>query len=217
MRGAFLYVSGLIAKKDDPDVTLETLYGSIGIRGTTVWGGNVDDQYSVFVQDGEITMQTNRARVRVRKGEGIDIRDRNSTPSRAKTWQQAKIDKAIKTVALKRRDHVKRRITEQKEKNRARLKQHKGKRKEILHEKQQEKHGKKQEQLEKHKEKIKDLKEEHKTERLKQGKKVRAEKIQRKRKESEAVKARRLKGNNSAEREENLEIYHLENHKRPQD
>jgi hypothetical protein len=34
MDGAFRYVSGLIAKKPDPDVSIKTAYGNIGIRGT---------------------------------------------------------------------------------------------------------------------------------------------------------------------------------------
>jgi len=34
LQGAFQYVSGLIAKKPDPDVRVETAYGQIGIRGT---------------------------------------------------------------------------------------------------------------------------------------------------------------------------------------
>lgn len=60
MRGSFLFVTGKIDKVMNPDVTLETPYASIGIRGTTVWGGTLDDAYNIFVQDGTVSVRNDR-------------------------------------------------------------------------------------------------------------------------------------------------------------
>jgi hypothetical protein len=101
LNGAFLYVSGLVAKVDNPDVQLATPYGSIGIRGTTVWGGQMEEGYGVFVKEGHITLQTKRARVSVGEGEGTSIRDINALPERAHPWSSDRVDAAVKRIALK--------------------------------------------------------------------------------------------------------------------
>lgn len=110
LRGVFLYTSGLIAKKENPDVRINTAYGAIGIRGTTVWGGAIDDQYSVFVDDGEISFETNRGRIRVMAGEGTTIRSLNAIPERARIWAPEKIDNAKATIALKDPTKIKERM-----------------------------------------------------------------------------------------------------------
>src|SRR5262249_37450341 len=51
-RGAFQFVTGQIDKIKNPDVKIGTAYGAIGVRGTTIIGGDVDNAYGVFVQDG---------------------------------------------------------------------------------------------------------------------------------------------------------------------
>lgn len=110
LQGTFLYVSGLIAKKENPDVKIGTPYGSIGLRGTTVWGGTLDSAYSVFVDDGEVTIETNRGRIRVAKGEGTSIRNINAIPERAKTWGAGKVTRAKDTIGLRNIERVKERV-----------------------------------------------------------------------------------------------------------
>jgi hypothetical protein len=110
MQGVFLYVSGMVAKKDVPDVKITTPYGGIGIRGTTVWGGLLDDEYSVFCADGEVTVETNRGRIRVGPGEGTVIRHPNSIPERAKTWGAPKVTRATDTVAIRDVEKSKERV-----------------------------------------------------------------------------------------------------------
>lgn len=117
LRGAFLFTSGLMTKNDRPDVTLETAYGSIGLRGTTVWGGEIDREYGVLVQEGEVTVTTNRGRIRVPAGQGTNIRSRDSIPTLAAVWRQEKIDHATRMVALKRKELVQQRIAARKQKN----------------------------------------------------------------------------------------------------
>jgi len=57
LSGSFEYVSGLLAKKKDPDVTIRTQYGNIGIRGTKLWGGSLGNKYGVHVDEGLVRVQ----------------------------------------------------------------------------------------------------------------------------------------------------------------
>ena len=112
-RGAFLYVSGMIGKAARPDVKIEVPYGSIGLRGTTVWGGELD-QYGIFVLDGKVSVQTKRGSVLLSKGEGVDLANANSAPAGRKVWGQPKIDRAVATIALKDQDAATKRVAEEK-------------------------------------------------------------------------------------------------------
>lgn len=110
LRGAFLFTSGLMTKAQNPDVEINTTYGAIGLRGTTVWGGDINDEYNVFVQDGEVSVTTNRGRIRMAAGEGTSIRSRDAIPALPKKWGQEKIGMAERMVALKNREIVHQRI-----------------------------------------------------------------------------------------------------------
>lgn len=89
LRGAFVYVSGMLAKRSPPDVTLKTSYGSIGIRGTTVWGGPVDDGFGVFVENGEVLFNGESGSVRVPQGAGTFLK-RGLAPRPANAWPREK-------------------------------------------------------------------------------------------------------------------------------
>ena len=110
LRGAFLYSSGLIAKKDNPDVTVNTPYGSIGIRGTTFWGGDIDGEYGVLVTEGRVSVQTERGRIFVNKGQGTSLRARTSIPARAAVWPEEKTERATQAIALKNAAVVRERV-----------------------------------------------------------------------------------------------------------
>lgn len=101
LKGTFLYVSGLLAKSEKPDVTVNIPAGSIGIRGTRFWGGDLDNEYGVVVGDGEVIVDTGNGSVNLRKGEGTSLRGRGITPTPPKLWPTEKIDRARKTVTMK--------------------------------------------------------------------------------------------------------------------
>jgi hypothetical protein len=105
-RGAFQFAGGLIGKTGRPDVKINIPYGSIGLRGTRVWGGTLDT-YGVFVLDGEVHVTTKRGTVRVQKDEGTDLTAANAVPGHVKTWGQAKVDRAVATVSLRDEDREK--------------------------------------------------------------------------------------------------------------
>ncbi len=142
LRGSFLFVSGLISKKATPDVKVETSYGSIGIRGTTFWGGEIDGEYGVLVQDGEVTVENERGRVRIRPGYGTMLRNRTSMPDLPRQWGTGKIERATQTVFLRNHAQMEERIARHKEKNKElrekrteRLKEHRKERMEKMQDK----------------------------------------------------------------------------------
>jgi hypothetical protein len=114
LRGVFLFTSGLIEKRQTPDVEIITAYGTIGVRGTTVWGGDLDDQYGVFVQDGAVEIKNKQAPVRLGKGEGVNFSRKTFLPDHPKLWAAAKTERAVKTIALARQDVVRERISQRK-------------------------------------------------------------------------------------------------------
>lgn len=156
MQGAFIFMSGLIAKRPDPDVTIDTAYGSIGLRGTQVWGGQIENEYGIFVEDGEVSVATERGRINVPKGMGTFIRNRQSLPSRAQQWSPETIDMAKKRIALKHKERVLQRLGEKRKNHKAMVARHQEitkKRRELIRDKVKE--GKKQDIRERIKERRK--------------------------------------------------------------
>lgn len=112
LRGAFLFVSGQVAKINKPDVTIETPVATIGIRGTIVWGGRLDDQYNVFVKEGEVSVSNGRGNALVREGQGTTLTDEYTRPGRAQEWSEEKVNRAVATIALADQDAVAERVAE---------------------------------------------------------------------------------------------------------
>lgn len=83
LEGSFKYVSGLLGKKDDPDVLINTSFGNIGIRGTAIWGGRLRDSYGVHVQEGRVRVRNDAGAVDVARGQGTMIKSRREKPSQA--------------------------------------------------------------------------------------------------------------------------------------
>jgi hypothetical protein len=86
MKGGFSYVSGLIAKKPDPDVRLDMAFGSIGIRGTEVWGGMLDKECRIYVENGEIDVFNEFGHTTLRHGQGTRIREARKSPTGTEVW-----------------------------------------------------------------------------------------------------------------------------------
>jgi hypothetical protein len=101
LRGAFLFVGGRVEDGAGARVTIRTPLATVGIRGTTVWGGPIDDGYGVFVQSGQVVVSTQRGRVILGPGQGTMLRPRQA-PEAVKTWPAAKVERALAAVALRR-------------------------------------------------------------------------------------------------------------------
>lgn len=102
LQGAFLYASGLIAHKDNPDVEVSTPGGTIGIRGTKFWGGDIDKAYGILVTEGQVSVRNWGGAQVVDAGQGVELRDGlRGAPEKPHAWKQPKIDRAVATVTLK--------------------------------------------------------------------------------------------------------------------
>ncbi len=110
IEGAFRYVSGLVAKRENPDVSISTPVGSIGIRGTDFWGGRDETgEYGVYVDEGSVNVQTLGGAALLKRGEGTSVRDRKSAPARPGAWKKERIQHMRGSVFLKRQGELKER------------------------------------------------------------------------------------------------------------
>jgi hypothetical protein len=85
VKGAFLYVGGRIEGVNGANVQIRTPVGAIGLRGTTVWGGPIDNGYGVIVLSGEVTVTGRRGTVTLKQGQGTMLFG-DGKPRRAAAW-----------------------------------------------------------------------------------------------------------------------------------
>ncbi|GAB6051520.1 hypothetical protein JCM17960_03400 [Magnetospira thiophila] len=102
LTGAFSAVSGRIAQAGGR-MEVHTPVATIGIRGTTVWGGIIDGNFQVALLDGARAVVTTRAgRVDlVKVGDGTLIKDPDSVPTPPNKWGGDKLERAKATVAFR--------------------------------------------------------------------------------------------------------------------
>ncbi len=103
LEGAFSAVSGEMMKTASAKFTVETETATIGIRGTTFWGGKLDGEFEVALLDGrQIVVENKAGRVVIDKvGDGTLIRAADSAPTPPSAWPTAKVDRAKATVAFR--------------------------------------------------------------------------------------------------------------------
>lgn len=102
LQGAFSAVSGKMMKTAAAKFTIETEAATIGIRGTTFWGGMLDGVFQVALLDGKAVIVENKAgRVVIDKvGDGTLITDANTAPTPPKKWHTGMFDRAVAMVAF---------------------------------------------------------------------------------------------------------------------
>ncbi len=98
-RGAFLFVGGKVEAAQGARVSITTASATLGVRGTTVWGGPLDGGFGVFVAEGRVTVRARRGTVTLTRGQGTLI-DGNGRPDGVTTWGQPRIQRALATVAI---------------------------------------------------------------------------------------------------------------------
>ena len=103
-------MSGLIAKKKDPDVNIDTAYGTIGIRCTKLWGGAIDNAYGIHVEEGAISVKNDGGQVLVNKGQGTALKSRREPPQQAAPWPVKQLAFIAQTVLLGNQAEVLQRI-----------------------------------------------------------------------------------------------------------
>lgn len=102
LKGAFLFTTGLMGKQTPPNIDIDTAYGSIGIRGTVVWGGpKTPETYGVLVQEGQIVFTNDGGETVVDAGLGIDVANAATQPTEPKTWGDTAISNAVASISFK--------------------------------------------------------------------------------------------------------------------
>ncbi|MGB0670554.1 MAG: FecR family protein [Rhodospirillales bacterium] len=103
LQGAFQYTSGNIAKVAENNVRIETDVATIGIRGTTVWGGALDNLFEVALIDGKaIEVTTKGGSVLLNKvGDGTKLPSADQAPGEPSSWPADKLRRAAAMTSLK--------------------------------------------------------------------------------------------------------------------
>jgi hypothetical protein len=103
LEGAFNAVSGEMMKTADARFVVETETATIGIRGTTFWGGKLDGVFEVALLEGrEIVVENKAGRVVIDKvGDGTRIAAAETAPTPPAAWAAAKLARATATVAFR--------------------------------------------------------------------------------------------------------------------
>lgn len=97
-KGAFLFVGGKIEGPTGGNVTIKTSIGTLGVRGTTVWGGPIDGGFGVLVLKGEVWVNTNHGVVDLKEGDGTMIFGKK--PKKAAPWPDARTKRAVATISF---------------------------------------------------------------------------------------------------------------------
>jgi hypothetical protein len=102
IEGAFATSAGAIAKAPGGSMRVETDVATIGIRGTTFWGGKLDGDFQVaLLSAGKIVVENRAGRVELtRPGDGTLIKNLGVAPTAPIVWGAAKQDRAKRTVAF---------------------------------------------------------------------------------------------------------------------
>ena len=97
IKGAFLYVGGLVEGVSGAKVRIQTPVAAIGVRGTTVWGGPIDNGYGVVVLSGEVTVTARRGAVTLKQGQGTMLFG-DGKPQRAAGWPASRMKRAVASI-----------------------------------------------------------------------------------------------------------------------
>jgi FecR protein len=99
IKGAFLFVGGRIEGVAGAKVQIRTPFAAIGVRGTTVWGGPIDNGYGIVVLSGEVTVTARKGTVTLRQGQGTMLIG-NRKPQRAAAWPAGRMKRAVASITF---------------------------------------------------------------------------------------------------------------------
>ncbi len=97
--GAFLFVGGKIEGPTGGNVSIKTPVGTLGVRGTTVWGGPIDGGFGVLVLSGEVSVTTPHGMVMLEKGQGTMVYG-EKTPMAAGAWPGDRVQRAVASISF---------------------------------------------------------------------------------------------------------------------
>ncbi len=100
LEGAFKVTSGKIMETADASFVVDTPTATIGIRGTTFWGGTLDKNFEVALLAGKgVYVETKAGRVDLSKiGDGTMVLAGDKAPTAPTSWPAGKVARAVATV-----------------------------------------------------------------------------------------------------------------------
>ena len=98
IEGSFLFIGGAVEGMSDSEVSIATPVATIGIRGTTVWGGPIDGGYGVQVFAGEVTVTTETGSVVLGAGDATMIEGAVLQPPAP--WDDARTTRATAAISF---------------------------------------------------------------------------------------------------------------------
>ncbi|MGV6816578.1 MAG: FecR family protein [Thiotrichales bacterium] len=101
LKGPMLFIGGKLDARRKAKVRIETPVATLGIRGTRLWAGQIDDAFGVLVLDGKVSVYNPWGSVELGAGDGTMIKGPNEAPGAVKTWPAEKVDRALKSVKFK--------------------------------------------------------------------------------------------------------------------
>ncbi|HYD17852.1 MAG TPA: FecR domain-containing protein [Patescibacteria group bacterium] len=111
LEGGFHYISGLVAKKANPDVTITSVAGTIGIRGTDLMvAPDADGSVDVYVQEGAVDVSGGGATARLAQGQGTLVQRRGAAPLRPDAWKKERLPRMLGVLTLARQAEMPARI-----------------------------------------------------------------------------------------------------------
>lgn len=102
IEGAFAASAGAIAKAPGGSMRVESDVATIGIRGTSFWGGMLDGDFQIaLLSTGRIVVENRAGKVEItRVGDGTLIKGQGVAPTAPKVWHTGMLDRAKLTVAF---------------------------------------------------------------------------------------------------------------------
>lgn len=82
------------------DITIQTAFGEIGVRGTRFFAGPSKGAFAVFVQRGTVEVRGAGVTRTLNAGDGVDM-TAGAAPSEVAKWKQPRIDAAFALVGLR--------------------------------------------------------------------------------------------------------------------
>lgn len=100
LTGFFKAASGKVAEANPDAMNVATEVATIGIRGTTGWGGRIDGAFGVALLAGKAIRVTTRAGSvdLTTVGQGTTVTSATAPPSAPITWSAGKVARATATV-----------------------------------------------------------------------------------------------------------------------
>lgn len=79
-------------------VRLKGPFGSVTVRDSTIFAGPSQGVFGVLAVKGDVTVQAGGRSVRLRAGEGTDIKSPGAAPTPARRWGKARVQAALASV-----------------------------------------------------------------------------------------------------------------------